>query len=418
MKIVRLQAENVKKLKAVEIKPDGSLVIIGGKNGAGKSSVLDSIAYLLGGKTLCPSEPIRRGEDHAWIFGDLGEFQVERSFTEKGSYLKVTNTEGFEARSPQALLDNLVGPLSFDPLGFAGMEKRQQAETLRALVGLDLREHDTKRAEILAARTEQGRTETYLSAKLAAMPEVEAPDEPVDVEVLMAELKVRRKHNAMNAGLEAELNALVNMLAGHEAEHKELQDELLRLKNKLANSEQSIADTRASIQKRKAELDAFVIQSEREVEKQIEEAGEVNLRIRANKERAKLAGEIAEHEIIIGKRSREIRGMDSKRKKMLSEAKFPVKGLGFDAEGVTFDGLPFDQASQAERLRVSVAIGLAANPKLRIMLIRDGSLLDEANLKMVGEMAEKADAQVWLERVSADGQGCSVFIEDGTVHET
>lgn len=83
---------------------------------------------------------------------------------------------------------------------------------------------------------------------------------------------------------------------------------------------------------------------------------------------------------------------------------------------VLYQDIPLDQCSSAERLRVSVSIGLAMNPKLKVLLIRDGSLLDEDNLQMIATMAEKADAQVWIERVG-DGEECSVVIEDGQVRD-
>ena len=94
---------------------------------------------------------------------------------------------------------------------------------------------------------------------------------------------------------------------------------------------------------------------------------------------------------------------------------FPVPGLGFDDDGVTLNGLPLDQASGAEQLRVSLAMGLALNPTLRVILIRDGSLLDSRSIAMVQEMATEAKAQVWLESVGTGGVG--VTMEDGMVVE-
>ena len=98
----------------------------------------------------------------------------------------------------------------------------------------------------------------------------------------------------------------------------------------------------------------------------------------------------------------------------LSEAKFPIKKLSFDEDGVIFDGIPFDQCSTAQQIKISVAMGLVMNPKLRVLLIREGSLLDAKNLEMIAKMAKKADAQIWIERVSK-GEECQVIIEDGSV---
>ena len=112
----------------------------------------------------------------------------------------------------------------------------------------------------------------------------------------------------------------------------------------------------------------------------------------------------------------EIDTLENRKRKMLASAKFPIPELGLSDSGVTLNGLPFEQASSAEQLRASVAMGLAMNPKLKIMLIKDGSLLDENSLRMVAEMAEKADAQIWMERVG-EGKETSVVIEDGAVKE-
>jgi len=100
----------------------------------------------------------------------------------------------------------------------------------------------------------------------------------------------------------------------------------------------------------------------------------------------------------------------------LSEAKFPVAGLSFDESGVTFNGLPFAQSSGAEQLRASVAIAMAMNPKLKVLLCRDGSLLDDDSLALLSQIVEDNGYQLWLERVGT-GAECSVIIEDGAVKE-
>jgi hypothetical protein len=94
----------------------------------------------------------------------------------------------------------------------------------------------------------------------------------------------------------------------------------------------------------------------------------------------------------------------------------PVTGLGLSEDGVTLNGLPLDQASAAEQLRVSVAIGIAMNPRLRVLLLRDASLLDRDSLALLADMAKAAGAQVWLERVE-DDSATAVVIEDGMVKE-
>jgi recombinational DNA repair ATPase RecF len=120
LKLVELRAENVKRLKAVRIKPDGNIVQITGRNAQGKTSVLDSIWYALQGRAKC-DRPIRDGAESAEVEVNLGDLIVKRKWTDKGSYLSVENLEGAVYKSPQAILDKLVGELTFDPLAFTRM---------------------------------------------------------------------------------------------------------------------------------------------------------------------------------------------------------------------------------------------------------------------------------------------------------
>lgn len=112
--------------------------------------------------------------------------------------------------------------------------------------------------------------------------------------------------------------------------------------------------------------------------------------------------------------ARKAEDAEASRERALSEADLPVKGLRFDEEGVTLNGIPFDQASTAEQIRASVAMGLAQNPTLRVMLVREGSLLDAESMTLLAEVADEWDAQLIVERVT-DGNGVGITIEDGEV---
>src|SRR5688500_9341273 len=118
-RVVRLQAESVKRIRAVDISPSGAVVTIRGKNAQGKSSVLDSIQYALGGKGAAPPRVIRDGETEAVVVLELEDLVVERRWSSNDrSTLEVRSKEGAKYSSPQAMLDRLVGDLSFDPLAF------------------------------------------------------------------------------------------------------------------------------------------------------------------------------------------------------------------------------------------------------------------------------------------------------------
>lgn len=172
MKILELQAENIKRLKVVRIVPKGNTVILGGDNEQGKSSVMDCIEMALGGAGRVPSVPIRQGATAGKIRLDLGDLKVERVFSvSKGTSLIVTGADGKRIATPQAVLDKLYSTIAFDPLEFANQKPAEQVATLRRIVGLDFSALDAERARIYQEREAGGRVGTQAKARLAAMRE-------------------------------------------------------------------------------------------------------------------------------------------------------------------------------------------------------------------------------------------------------
>ncbi len=427
MKIIELRAENVKRLSVVEIRPDGSLVIIGGKNGAGKSSVLDAIAYALGGRELICSEPLRKGKKRGKVVVDLGDLTITRTFNQGGGgQLKVEGRDGEPIRAPQTLLDDLVGRLSFDPLEFSRMKPAEQRETLREIVGLDFSAIDEERAALYDERREVNRTTTRLTQQAEGfIPHPDLPAKELSVETLSAELleaqqaadvahsaelDVDRANRARQDAIDAVGSKLTDI-----AEVELRLEELTHEADDLAGAAQGKADEArvASADLEKAQA-AQIVGGTGPIIERLRTLQETNGLVRENAAHAETAKEAE-----AGRRQAEsltsrMDALDGRKEDLMAEAEFPVKGLTFDETGVLMEGVPFDQASSAEQLRVSLAMGLSANPKLKVILIRDGSLLDSDSLEMVAQMAEEADAQVWIERVGEE-DATSVVIEDGAV---
>jgi len=418
MKIIKLTAENVKRLKAVEITPEGNLVVIGGKNNQGKTSVLDSIAMAFAGKKAIPSKPVRKGTEKATVICETEDLIVTRTMTAKGGgSLKVGTKDGKIYQSPQTILDALAGQLTFDPLAFSRMPQKKQVETVKELVGLDFTEVEAKRAQLYAERTDLNREEKKLLGHLESMPEqLDVPDEIISVTELMKELQKRREINSENSNHRNQLRQISqdqlridNQVVVIEKQIKKLEDELSITKN----SQSLITNEFIAQQKIVDELEDA---DESEIQEKITGAEEINSKIRNNQTRKDLEQEISELKSQSQVLTSELAKIDAEKSEKLSKAKFPIEGLGFDESTVTFNDIPFDQLSSSEQLKVSTAMGFAMNPKLKILLIRDGSLLDEDNLKILTEMAQKEDSQIWLERVG-EGQEVSVIIEDGSVQD-
>lgn len=419
MKIVQLSASNIKRISAVEIAPSGNTVIIAGDNGAGKSSVLEAIVLGLGGPTAAKeiTRPVREGATGAEVIIDLGDLLVTRRWKANGTTdLIVENKDGARFRSPQAMLDELVGRLSFDPMAFVAERPKDQIATLVSIVNLpfDPDEMAHKRAELFEERTGVNRKAKELAAQLAGEPPVDAstPTELVGVSDLVAELEHvdsllvvrenldrevhRTTHN--RAAAEEAVAAARAALDAAEARLNTAMDEGTEAQMAAAQGTPlvELEDTRHGIVERLATVDA------------------TNAQIRAKIRRVDLDGQLTGYERRAQDLTLEIEGLDSTKADALANADLPVSGLSFDESGVTFNGLPLAQASTAEQIRVSMALAVAANPKIRICRIKDGGLLDERSLALVAEMAEKHDCQVWIEVIRSDDP-MAVIIEDGAV---
>ena len=164
MKIVKLQAQNIKNLKAIEITPDGNVIQLTGKNGAGKSAILDAIFSGLTGAKI--DDVIRHGENKGEVEINLGDYIIRRVYKNDNDRLEITNPEGLKYASPQTMLDKLIGKLTFDPLSFKDMKPIRQRELLMNMVGLDFADLDKKYKEVYDSRTLVNRDIEVLKARI------------------------------------------------------------------------------------------------------------------------------------------------------------------------------------------------------------------------------------------------------------
>lgn len=404
--ITHLRAENFKRVTAVDIDfdPAGGVTTISGPNGAGKTSVIDALASAIAGKKA-PSipNPIRKGEDHAIVIAttDTG-LVITRKYTRKdddtvSSSLTITNAEGFTKRSPQTLLDELLSSYALDPLAFASAKPEQQKAELMGLVDLpfDPAVLDAEESDAFDERTQVNRQVKELAAQLAGMPPVDAsaPAEEVSAAALLQQLQAAQQGNAeLDAAMARVHAANAAAVAAHEAV-------------KVAEAELMRASTALEELPQRVELDGL--------QQQVESVDSTNATIRANAARIKIADQHKARDEQAKALTAKIAGIKKQRADGLARTRFPVAGLGFDETGVTFGGVPFSQASAGERLTASIAIAAAANPGLRLVLVRDAALLDGEHREMVRNYAEQQGLRIVME-VVADGAESGVVISDGT----
>ena len=402
MKIIKLEAENVKRLKAVEINPDDTVQVVTGKNGAGKSSVLDAIYLALAGRPAAKETvlPIRDGETKASVRLDLGDLVVLRTWTASGTTLKVTNAgDGSERKSPQGLLDSMLGQLSFDPLAFTLLPAKQQLEALLALVELpfDPDELDTERQKIYDQRTDANRKVKELAVQLEDAPPVPdtTPNEELSASEIVDQINTATATNARYDAARSRVFDLRRQIDELEARLVELRD-----------AEQAAIEARDECGE---PVDITPLQT------QLENVETTNRDVRAKQRRRDIQEALASAKDRADQLDAGIAEIDKRKADGLAAATFPVAGLGFDESGVTFDGVPFSQASAAQQIRVSLAMAMSGSPELRVARIKDGSLLDDDSMQLIASMAAEHDFQVWIERVGTSADGTAVLIEDGEV---
>ena len=459
MKILRLQSSNIQRVTAIDITPDPAVHVIkiGGKNGQGKSSVLDTISIALGGQALCPAEPIHDGELEGMARLDLGELIVTRrfrrdnihsatcarrdadevlgteavpcncvqTFSPTTSTLTVANKDGAKYPTPQAILDRLKSDLTFDPHAFARASEKDQNAILRRIAGVDTAKLDDDRKMAVALRTDLNRQVRAKEALLTAAKHYpEAPAEEVNVDEVnkvLVDAEVSRRRASVAA---SELLKASQVRDDRRAKCDAWEKKIIQLEEQLATAklELTAATTEWSqavsvTVKLEGEADAAkaLVPDVTAIQRKLADIDDINKKVRANVGRANIAADLARVVEAAKKQDATVDACDTEKCRLLAEAKFPVEGLGLTEDSVSFNGVPFAQAGSANQLRTSVAIGMALNPALRVLRIDNGNMLDEDSMKLLEEMAAEGDYQLWLEWVTSDASQVSVFIEDGHV---
>ena len=403
LRVVRLSANNVMRLSAVEITPEGDVVVVGGRNAQGKSSVLQALWLALGGGAAAKETtlPIRDGQDRASVELDLGDFIVTRTWTKKGTHLILKAANGARFDRPQEMLDALIGQLSFDPLAFTRLKARDQRDALLGLVDLDV---DLDALQVERDTYELERLETGRAVKaLGEAPDVDK-DLPSSEESAIDLLGQIGDARALERDME-DARTKVERLKGEGAD---LTTQISRLKDRLAK-----VDAEAAAQQKRLD-DAPALPDIDAMEMRLISVQDTNAAIRANEAAKALAARIKAGEKHYAGLTAKIKECDQRKSDALAAARFPVEGMSFDDTGVLYRGVPFSQASSAEQIRVSLAMAMATSPRLRVLRIKDGSLLDADAMATIREQVSEGGFQLWIERVGDADQG-AVIIEDGMV---
>jgi len=411
-------------LVSARFEPTGTIVIAG-KNRQGKTSVLRTMIGALGGKRLRPKEFVRKGqkEAEAIVLLDNG-LRAELHVDGENERLEVFDRDGLKQRRPQEVLTALIGKdtMAFDPVAWMRWEKEKQAELVRKLTGLDFTEINAERQRVYDERTAANRELKQKEAQLAGAEVI--PDGTPDQEVSLSALAERQRklveEKAANARKRKEAETAratatreQERVAESEERIRGLEQQLAAVRAELETRQQTavMADDKAAVlerdAKKLADPDTTAIAAE------IANGEETNRLVRLKHQRRALAQEVnaaGERHAALEKRIHEI---DEGKRKQIAAAKFPVEGMGFDAEGfVTLNGLPIDQASGAETISAAVGIGIALNPTLRSMWVKDAAILDDEQRALLDAEVRRQKAQVFLELI-VPTEDTVLVLEDG-----
>jgi len=409
IKINKLEIENVKRVKAVKIEPTANgLTIVGGKNNQGKTSVLDSIAWALGGNSFKPSEATREGSvipPNIHIVMSNG-LVVERKG--KNSDLKVIDPSG--QKGGQQLLNEFVEQLALDLPKFMNSNNKEKANTLLQIIGVgeQLYELEQKEKEVYNRRHTIGQIADQKKKFAKEQPYYpDAPKEPISASDLIKQQQDILARNGENQRKRENLRSLEMQAIEVEKQIDDLKAKLFDLgkKQQAIESDLEIA--------RKSALD-LQDESTEELERNIANIEEINVRVRANLDKDKAETDAQDYTDQYDTLTVELEKVRQAKIDLLKGADLPLPGLSVVEGELTYQGHKWDNMSGSDQLKVSVAIVRKLNPKCGFVLLDKLEQMDLDTLSEFGQWLEQEGLQAIATRVST-GPECSILIQDGYV---
>lgn len=409
VKINKLEIENVKRVKAVTIEPTSNgLTILGGNNNQGKTSVLDAIAWALGGNKYKPSKPARDGSmNPPTLRVELSNgLIVERKG--KNSDLKVTDPSGQKAG--QQLLDSFVEELAINLPKFIESSSKDKANTLLQIIGVGekLWELDRKEEKLYNERRAIGQIADQKKKFADEQPQYpDAPNELISISDLIYEQQEILARNGENARKRQNRENIVNEMHLSEARLKQLKEQLAQEE---ATHEKLMGDY---IEANKS-VEDLEDESTEEIENSIANIEEINRKVRANLDKEKAEEEAKQYKSQYDNLTKQIQDVRDERTSLLDSADLPLPGLSVEDGELVFEGQKWDNMSGSQQLRVSTAIVRKLKPECGFVLLDKLEQMDIPTLTEFGKWLESEGLQAIATRVSS-GEECQIIIEDGYV---
>lgn len=407
IKINKLEIENVKRVKAVKVEPTlNGLTVVGGKNDQGKTSVLDSIAWVLGGNKFKPSEPHREGSvtnPQLKVVLSNG-IVVERKG--KNSDLKVIDPKG--NKGGQGLLDSFVEELALNLPKFMEKNSKEKAATLLQIIGvgdqlaaLENEEKETYNKRLYIGQ-EADRKKKFAEEQTYYP---DAPKEPVSAKALIDQQQAILAQNGENQRKRDHA-----VMIGYK--EKQLAEEIRIIQQQLLAKQQEHEKLKADLNIANMDIVDLLDQSTEELEKSINDTDEINRKVRANLDKDKAEEDAKELKNQYDELTVQLNATRQKKLDLLNNANLPLPGLSVKDGEITYQGQKWDNMSGSEQLKVSTAIVRELNPNCGFVLVDKLEQMDIDTMNDFGQWLEQEGLQAIATRVST-GDECSIIIEDG-----
>ncbi|MBR1833265.1 MAG: AAA family ATPase [Ruminiclostridium sp.] len=402
VKINNLEIENVKRVRAVKLQPsEKGLTIIGGDNGQGKTSVLDAIAWALGGDKFKPSTPEREGSVvPPFLHVELSNGLVVERKGDKSS-LKVIDKNG--NKGGQQLLNEFVEALALNLPKFMQATARDKADTLLKIIGVgdQLYALEAEEQRLYNTRTGIGQIADQKAKYAKEMPIYTGiPKEPVSVSELIRQQQDILARNGENQRKREQLERYGRELA-------EARTALTAAQERLSQAEANVEIARKSAEDLHDESTA-------ELEANIADIDQLNAKIRANLDRERAEIEADGYKKQYEDLTAQIEKIRQDKRDLLNGAELPLEGLSVERGELTYNGFKWDNMSGSEQLKVATAIVRKLNPECGFVLMDKLEQMDTKTLSEFGAWLEQEGLQVIATRVSTGGE-CSIIIEDGYI---
>ena len=407
-------------IKEYELEPNGGHVLVSGGNRKGKSSFLRAIFGVLTGKDL-PSVPVNGESIKAKVTIGIDGHTVTWSQGKTGNAkLSVERDDGEPITGgDRTYLTKLIGEVGEDPMDLVYLSPKEQKAKIQKIMGLDFSDLDAAKPRLLAAKKTAADQGSVLKGQIDRLGQV-SKTEPVDVADLEAKRAARNAVEDKGRALSGKAQQAKQAVDSQVDRIDGIKQQIEALQTSLKAAEAVLVEQQAALNLANNELDAArkEYQSLEDPAPAIAAASETNRKAEAWKQAVHLQSELEKCEAAEAKAKEDLEGLEAERVARLTKVEFPVKGLAFTEDGITYNGLPFNEQSQctSDIIKVGLALQMVANPGLKVVRISRGSELDTESRTKVLEILSKYGFQGFVEQVTS-GDLSAVTLEATTEGE-